>query len=127
MNSTRPRIAWLVYSTVLTLGVILGEAVNLRSQAPSAVTLANWVLSLTLLTALWCYSLRRPLGTAKYWRVVFWIVLFANVVMLVPVMLAGPEIALVAGGLTLVIIPAYYAAFRYAYRSPELWSRAISL
>jgi hypothetical protein len=124
MTPTRPRVAWLVYSVFLTLGVILGEAVNMRSQAPSAVTLANWVLSITLLTALWAYSLRRPLGTAKYWRVVFWIVLFANVIMLVPVILAGPEIAMVAGGLTLVIIPAYYAAFRYAYRSQDLWSRA---
>ena len=124
MTPTRPRVAWLVYSVFLTLGVILGEAVNMRSQAPSAVTLANWILSITLLTALWAYSLRRPLGTANYWRVVFWIVLFANVIMLVPVILAGPEIAMVAGGLTLVIIPAYYAAFRYAYRSQDLWSRA---
>lgn len=121
MNPSRPRIAWLVYAGMLTLGVILGEAVNLRSQAPSAVTLANWVLSITLLTALWCYSLRRPLGTANYWRITFWIVLFANAVMLVPVLLAGTEIALAAGALTLLIVPAYVAAYRYAYRSPELW------
>lgn len=126
MNRTRPRVAWLVYAGVLTLGVLLGEAVNLRSQTPSAVTLANWVLSITLLTALWAYALRRRLGTPKYWRVVFWIVLFANVVMLVPVLLAGPQIAMVAGGLTLVIVPAYFAAFRYAYRSPELWNAGIT-
>jgi hypothetical protein len=116
-----PRIAWLMYAGLLTLGVILGEAANLSNQAPSLVTLANWALTLALLTALWAYALRRPLGTPKYWRTVFWIVLFANTAVLVPVLAAGGPVALLAGGLTLVVVPAYYAAYRYAYRSPELW------
>jgi len=121
-HASRPRTGWVVYAALLTCGVVAGEALNLRQQAPSAVTLANWALTLALLTALWAFALRRRIGTATYWRAVFWIVLFANVLMLVPVLLAGGAVARVTAGLTSLIVPAYVAAFRYAYRSNELWS-----
>ena len=52
----------------------------------------------------------------------FWIVLFANLVMLVPVLLAGGEIAWFTGALTLLILPAYYAAYRYGHRPPDVWN-----
>ncbi len=117
------RRGWVIYALALTLGVIIGEVLNLRRGPPSLLTLGNWLLTIALLTSLWAYALRRPLGTATYWRAVFWIVLFANLVMLVPVLLVGGAIAWFTGGLTLLIVPAYYAAYRYAYRTPELWSK----
>lgn len=118
------RAGWLVYAGLLTTAVLLGEWFNIeRGGAPDAVTLANWLLSATLLTALWCHALQRPLGTEGYWRMVFWILLFANLVMLVPVLLGGGPIAWVTAGLSLLVVPAYVAAYVYAYRSPELWNR----
>jgi hypothetical protein len=110
------------YAALLTLGVLVGETLNLRTQAPSTLTLANWALTLALLAALWAYALQRRIGTPRYWRAVFWIVLFANVLMLVPVLLAGGVVAYVTAALTLLVVPAYLAAYRYAYRSIELWS-----
>ena len=121
-GTSGPRVGWVVYAALLTLGVLVGEALNLRTQAPSALTLANWTLTLALLVALWAYALQRRIGTPRYWRAVFWIVLFANVLMLVPVLLAGGVVAYVTAALTLLVVPAYLAAYRYAYRSIELWS-----
>ena len=116
------RVGWLVYAGLLTTAVVIGEAFNLhRGGGPDAVTLANWLLSATLLTALWCHALQRPLGTERYWRIVFWILLLANLLMLVPVLLGGGPIAIVTAGLSLLVVPAYVAAYRYAYRSPSLW------
>lgn len=115
-----------MYAAVLTFSVLAGEAVNLsRGGEVTALTLANWTLSAALLTALWGYALQRRIGSEGYWRIAFWLVLFANLVMLVPVLLGDRTVALFTAALTLLIVPAYVAAYSYAYRSPALWgSRA---
>ena len=113
---------WVVYATALTFSVLAGEAVNLsRGGEVTALTLGNWTLSAALLTALWGYALQRRIGSAGYWRAAFWLVLFANAVMLIPVMLGDRAVALFTAALTLLIVPAYLAAYLYAYRSPGLW------
>ena len=94
----------------------------MRGQTPGAVAIASWLFSAVLLTALWAYALQRRLGSANYWRVVFWIVATATVGMLAPILLAGGPAARLAAWLTLPVVPAYVAAWRYAYRSTELWS-----
>jgi hypothetical protein len=53
--------------------------------------------------------------------VAFWLVLFANAVMLVPVLLTGGPVVWFTAALTLLIVPAYIAAFRYGHRSPGVW------
>jgi hypothetical protein len=117
-GSYRP--GWLAYAGLLTLGVIAGEMS--RGTRPDAVAIGSLVLSAALLTALWCYALQRPLGTERYWRIVFWLLVVANSAMLVPVLMLGGSIALYTAALTLMILPAYVAAYRYAYRSPALWA-----
>jgi len=119
------KAGWVVYAALLTFAVLAGEAVNVsRSREISGLTLANWVLSAALLTAVWGYALQRRIGNRSYWRAVFWLVLFANVVMLVPVLLNGGAVAAFTGALTLLIVPAYFAAYRYAYRSEDVWGSA---
>jgi len=123
-RSPRParKTGWLVYTALLTAFVVVGEARNIaHAGLPSAITLANWVLTATLLTAGWCYALQRPLGVVWYWRAAFWIVLFATVVMLVPVAHAAPEAIVFTAVLLALVAPAYVAAFLYAHRSPRLW------
>ena len=116
------KAGWVVYAALLTFGVLAGEAVNLsRGSEVSALTLANWTLSAALLTALWGYALQRRIGSERYWRAVFWLVLFANAVMLIPVLLGDRTVALFTAALTLLIVPAYVAAYFYAYRSTALW------
>jgi hypothetical protein len=123
MNLAGARTGWVIYAALLTFGVLAGEARNVSlSGEVSALTFANWVLSAVLLTALWGYALQRPIGSAAYWRVAFWLVLFANTVMLVPVLLAGGPVVWFTAALTLLIVPAYIAAFRYGHRSPGVWS-----
>jgi hypothetical protein len=108
---------------MLTFGVLAGEAANVsRGGEITALMLGNWTLSAALLTALWGYALQRRIGSASYWRAAFWLVLFANSVMLVPVMLGDRSVALFTAALTLLIVPAYLAAYFYAYRSPGLWT-----
>jgi hypothetical protein len=117
------KAGWVVYASLLTFGVLAGEAVNLsRGGEVSALTLANWALSAALLTALWGYALQRRIGNERYWRAVFWLVLFANTVMLIPVMLGDRAIAMFTAALTLLIVPAYLAAYFYAYRNSQLWN-----
>ena len=122
MNLAGARTGWVIYAALLTFGVLAGEARNVSlSGEVSALTFANWVLSAVLLTALWGYALQRPIGSAAYWRAAFWLVLFANAVMLVPVLLAGGPVVWFTAALTLLIVPAYIAAFRYGHRSPGVW------
>jgi hypothetical protein len=118
----RKRRGWLAYAVALTFAVLAGEAANLtRIGLPNAVTFANWALTAALLTALWAYAMNRPLGSERYWRTVFWLVLVANVLILMPVLMLGGAIAAFTAALTLAVVPAYVAAWRYAYRCPELW------
>ena len=99
------KTGWVLYAAALTFAVVAGEVSNVtRTLAVGAVTLANWALSAALLTALWGYALQRPIGSERYWRAAFWLVLFANVVMLVPVLLSGGMVALVTIALTVLII-----------------------
>ena len=112
-----------MYAALLTFGVLAGEAANLsRGGEVTALTLGNWTLSAALLTALWGYALQRRIGSERYWRAVFWLVLFANSVMLIPVLLGDRAVAMFTAALTLLIVPAYIAAYFYAYRSPALWA-----
>ena len=115
----RRRIGWLVYAAALTLAVLAGELS--RGARPALAVLASWMLTAALLVALWSYALRRPLGDERYWRAVFWIVSSATVLMLVPVLMTGGELARYTLALTVPIVPAFVAAYRYAYRSPDIW------
>ena len=118
------RKGWTAYAGVLTAVIVLGEAANLAQGAFDVRTPANWVLSAVLLIATWGYALRRPIGAHRYWGPAFWVVLVATLVTLLPVLLAGPAAIVVAAVLLPLLAPAFYAAYRYAYRSPELWPAA---
>jgi hypothetical protein len=115
------RKGWTAYAAALTALIVLGEAANLVQGAVDLRTPANWVLSAVLLIATWGYALRRPIGARRYWGPAFWVVLLATLVALWPVLMAGPAAIVVAGFLLPLVAPALYAAYRYAYRSPELW------
>jgi hypothetical protein len=115
------RTAWLAYATALSAAVIIGEIA--RGTAPDLAALASWVLTTALLVALWSYALQRPLGSERYWRAVFWIVVLATVLMLLPVLMSGGAVARYTVALTVPIVPAFVAAYRYAYRSPGLWQK----
>ncbi len=123
MLSRMAKKGWRVYAALLTLFVVVGELRNVLAGAPlDAVTLANWILTVALLVALWGYALQRPIGNAPYWRAVFWLVLAATALMLVPVALGPLEVVAFTMLLLALAVPAYVAAFRYAYRCPGLWS-----
>ena len=115
------RKGWTAYAAALTALIVLGEAANLAEGAFDPRTPANWVLSAVLLIATWGYALRRPIGAHRYWGPAFWVVLIATGITLLPVLMAGPAAIVVAGFLLPLVAPAFYAAYRYAYRSPELW------
>lgn len=115
------RKGWTAYAALLTAAVVVGEATNLVQGSLDARTPANWVLSAVLLIATWGYALRRPIGAHRYWGPAFWVVLIATGITLVPVLMAGPAAVMVVAALLPLLAPAFYAAYRYAYRSPELW------
>ena len=114
--------AWTAYAALLTVAVVAGEVANLSAGGTVDFrTMANWAVTAVLLIATWGYALRRPIGAHRYWGPAFWVVLIATLVALWPVLVAGPAAIVVAGILLPLIAPAFYAAYRYAYRSPELW------
>ena len=115
------RKGWTAYAATLTTLIVLGEAANLVQGTVDLRTLANWVLSAVLLIATWGYALRRPIGAHRYWGPAFWVVLLATLVALWPVLVAGPAAIVVTGILLPLNAPAFYAAYRYAYRSPDVW------
>ncbi len=121
MSAPKRRTGWLVYAAALTAAVLIGEVS--RGTMPDLVALASWVLTMALLVAVWSYALRRPLGNERYWRAVFWIVLLATVLMLLPVLMAGGTLARYTAALTVPVVPAFIAAYLYAYRSPGIWQK----
>ena len=44
--------------------------------------------------------------------------------MLLPVLMSGGALARYTAALTLPIVPAFVAAYLYAYRSPGLWQKS---
>ncbi len=116
--------AWLAYAGLLTAATLWGEISNLVGDEPfSWLVLADWILTASLLTATWGYALQRPMGNAVYWRRVFWILVVASALMLLRVALSSTVAFVLVLILATALVPAYLAAFRYAYRSPQLWPR----
>ena len=114
--------AWTGYAMVLSLVVVIGEAANLMRGGPLDFrTFANWFLTAALLVATWGYALQRPIGSAAYWRPAFWVLLGATLITIVPAALAGTAAMIVVAVLLPLVAPAFYAAYRYAYRSPQVW------
>lgn len=120
MPGRRRKRGWVAYAALLTAAVIGGEFA--RGQRPDVVAVANWLLSAALLAALWGHALQRPLGNERYWRAVFWLVSVTSALLLVPVLMRGGAVAFVTAGLALPVVPAYVAAWTYAYRSPAVWA-----
>jgi hypothetical protein len=108
------RKAWAAYAALMTGAIVAGEIANVARGALDARTLANWFLTGVLLLATWGYALRRRIGAHRYWAPAFWVVLGATLVSTIPAAIAGTT-------LLLVVAPAFYAAYRYAYRSPDIW------
>ena len=116
------RKAWTAYAAALSAAIVIGEVTNLAGGGRiDPRTLANWVLTAVLLVATWGYALHRPLGPPHYWRPAFWVLVFATIVTIVPVALAGLNALVVVGALLPFVVPAFVATYLYAYRSPELW------
>jgi hypothetical protein len=122
MTPPRAKKAWLVYAGLLTVAVLIGELSNLlRGEPLSWLTVANWVVTLALLTATWGYALQRPIGNARYWRRTFWILLAVSALMLLRVALVSATALVIVLGFMAVLVPAYVAAYRYAFRSSHVW------
>ena len=122
MRGPALRKAWIAYAAVLTAVIVIGELSNLRrGETFSWLTAANWVVTLALLTATWGYALRKPIATERYWRRVFWILLVASSLMLVRVALVSTAALVVVLLFMAVLFPAYFAAYRYAFRCAHLW------
>lgn len=115
------RKGWTAYAAFLTAVSILGEVWNVLHDRMDTRTYANWVLTFVLLLATWGYALRYPIGARRYWGPAFWVILAATIVTIIPVAIAGLDGMVVVLLSLPVIAPAFYAAFRYAYRSHELW------
>jgi hypothetical protein len=114
--------AWIAYAALLTMAVVIGEFANiLRGEPVTWLMAANWAVTAALLAATWGYALQRPIGDATYWRHVFWILLVASALMLVRVAVASTTALVLVTGFMVVLLPAYFAAFRYGFRSPHLW------
>lgn len=115
--------AWLAYAAALSLAVVIGEATNLaRGGSVDGRTLANWVVTGTLLVATWGYALQKPIGSVRYWRGASWVLLIASLATIVPVAMVGSAALVVVVVLLPLVVPAFVATFLYAYRSPQVWA-----
>jgi len=114
--------AWTVYVVLLTAAIVVGEVANvMQGGAVNFRSMANWIVTGALLIATWGYALQKPIGAQHYWRTACWVVIGATLVTTVPAALAGPEAIIMVAVLLVLVLPAFYASYRYAYRSPQLW------
>ena len=118
------RKGWTAYAAALTGIMVAGEALQLAAGASIDLhTLAVWIITGVLLTSLWGYALRRRIGAQYYWRAACWVVAGATLVTAIPAMLAGNEARFMLAVSLPLLLPAFLASYRYAYRSPEIWPR----
>ena len=115
------RRGWTVYAALLTAAIVVGEARNVAHGVVDARSLANWVLTFVLLLATWGYALRRRIGAHRYWGPAFGVVSAATVISAIPAVIAGTGAMVAVLLILLIAAPAFYAAWRYAYRSPDIW------
>jgi hypothetical protein len=116
------RKAWTAYAALLSAAIVAGEALNFAGGSRvDARALAGWVVTGVLLCATWGYALQRPIGPRRYWRPAFWVVLSATAATLVPPFLAGRVAITVSVVLLAFVVPAFVAAYLYAYRCAPLW------
>jgi hypothetical protein len=116
------RKGWTAYAAALTGIMLTGEAQKFAHGTPADLrALAVWIVTGVLLTSLWGYALRRRIGAQYYWRAACWVVAFTTLVTAIPAMLAGDEARYMLVVSLALLLPAFYASYRYAYRSPELW------
>ncbi len=114
--------AWTGYAAALSAMILIGEVANLtQGGSVDFRTLANWIVTGALLVATWGYALQRRIGREEYWRGACWVVIGANLVTAIPAALAGADARIVVIMLLPLVLPAFYATYRYAYRSPQLW------
>ena len=114
--------AWTGYAAALSAMILVGEVANLtQGGSVDLRTLANWIVTGALLVATWGYALQRRIGREDYWRGACWVVIGANLVTAIPAVLAGADARIMVMLLLPLVLPAFYAAYRYAYRSPQLW------
>jgi hypothetical protein len=114
--------AWTGYAAALSAMILIGEVANLtQGGTVDFRTLANWIVTGALLIATWGYALQRRIGREEYWRGACWFVIGANLVTAIPAVLAGADARFMVIMLLPLVLPAFYAAYRYAYRSPQLW------
>jgi hypothetical protein len=120
--------AWTAYAAALTGIVVTGEVANLtHGGTVDFRTMANWIVTGVLLLATWGYALQKPIGGQYYWRTACWVVIGATLITVVPAAFAGPEAIIMVLFLLVLVVPAFYASYRYAYRSPDLWRARESL
>jgi hypothetical protein len=113
---------WTGYAALLTAAIVAGEVANLmHGGALDFRTMANWIVTGVLLVATWGYALQKRIGAQYYWRTACWVVIGATVITTVPAALAGPDAIVMIAVLLVLVLPAFYASYRYAYRSPQLW------
>jgi hypothetical protein len=116
------RKAWAAYAAVITTAVLIGEVNTVMHTGEiSARTFANWFVTAILLIGTWCYALEKPISTERYWRVAFWLVLFASAVPLVPAALAGRHALFMLAVTLPILAPAFVAMYLYGHRSPHIW------
>ena len=114
--------AWTGYAAALSAVIVIGEVANLALGGGFDLrTLGNWIVTGALLLATWGYALQRRIGREHYWRSACWIVIGANLVTAIPALLAGADARMMVIVLLPLVLPAFYAAYRYAYRSPQVW------
>jgi hypothetical protein len=114
--------AWTGYAAALSAMILIGEVANLtQGGTVDFRTLANWIVTGALLIATWGYALQRRIGREEYWRGACWVVIGAILVTAIPAVLAGADARFMVIMLLPLVLPAFYAAYRYAYRSPQLW------
>ena len=106
---------WKIYSACWLL-LYLTHA----HRPGSAAAWGSVVISALGFVALLGYAFRRGLFHRRLWQIVFWALVAWNVYEHVSRKQDSFLVQIVA---FFLVLPAYVGVFRYAYSSPQLWSR----
>ena len=116
------RKGWTAYAAALTGLMVAGEVQKLVQGTPVDFrALANGFITGVLLASLWGYALRRRIGAQYYWRAACWVVAGATLLASGQAALAGDVARYFVVVSLALVLPAFYASYRYAYRSPDIW------
>mgnify|MGYP001818036934 CR=1 FL=1 len=123
-SDIRIRMAWIIYGLVIIYITVLDSVGMIEIGSSAFMILIVCLYKITILVGVYCYVFNIAIFRSSVWRFIFWFTLIltgANTFSLL--IRQSEELALIAAISIILMLPAFYALFRYSFDTHPVWSK----